>query len=189
MASVHKVLGSMHVCGCVCVGGGGAVSDRHRHNVHVHISLSLSVSLLSCMHSFLHIFCVHTKIYFACSVHRYETVNVHLKRKPSWLLERNPKGRVPVLEHPDGRIVFESIVVCQYLDEIYPNNRLTPTDPYRKARDRLLMDYCDKVCRKLQSKCFHQQQIFTQIFASFKNAAPNLWNNLPVSRSQKHLGL
>ncbi|KAK7114863.1 hypothetical protein V1264_000849 [Littorina saxatilis] len=74
----------------------------------------------------------------------HETVNVHLKRKPSWLLERNPKGRVPVLEHPDGRIIFESIVVCQYLDEIFPYDRLTPTDSYRKARDRLLVDYCDK---------------------------------------------
>ncbi|KAK7498812.1 hypothetical protein BaRGS_00009904 [Batillaria attramentaria] len=74
----------------------------------------------------------------------YETVNVHLKRKPSWLLERNPKGRVPVLEHPDGRIVFESIIVCQYLDEIFPEDCLTPQDPYQKACDRVLVDYCDK---------------------------------------------
>ena len=106
--------------------------------------------------------CVDTDALF-WSVHRYETVNVHLKRKPSWLLERNPKGRVPVLEHPDGRIVFESIVVCQYLDEIYPNDRLTPIDPYRKARDRLLVDYCDKVCHKLQSNCFQQWLNFIDI--------------------------
>ncbi|KAL8581125.1 hypothetical protein ACOMHN_033573 [Nucella lapillus] len=77
----------------------------------------------------------------------YETVNVHLKRKPSWLFERNPKGRVPVLEHPDGRIVFESLLVSQYLDEIYPQHPLTPTDPYKKALDRLLPDFCEKLMR------------------------------------------
>ncbi|XP_076449634.1 pyrimidodiazepine synthase-like [Babylonia areolata] len=75
----------------------------------------------------------------------YETVNVHLKRKPSWLLERNPKGRVPVLEHPDGRVLFDSLVVSQYLDEVFPQRPLTPADPYRKARDRLLPDFCDKL--------------------------------------------
>lgn len=76
----------------------------------------------------------------------YETINVHLKRKPDWLLARNPKGRVPVLEFSDGRIVFESVITCQYLDDVYPQEPLTPADPYQKARDRLFVDYCDKVC-------------------------------------------
>nr|KAG5707904.1 hypothetical protein BaRGS_031635 [Batillaria attramentaria] len=44
-----------------------------------------------------------------------------------------------VLEHPDGRIVFESIIVCQYLDEIFPEDCLTPQDPYQKACDRFMM--------------------------------------------------
>ncbi|XP_025116171.1 glutathione S-transferase omega-1-like [Pomacea canaliculata] len=74
----------------------------------------------------------------------YETINVHLKRKPDWLLARNPKGRVPVLEFSDGRIVFESVITCQYLDDVYPQEPLTPADPYQKARDRLFVDYCDK---------------------------------------------
>ena len=119
--------------------------------------------------------CVCIPVSFPCSVHRHETVNVHLKRKPSWLLERNPKGRVPVLEHPDGRIVFESITVCQYLDEIYPQDRLIPIDPYRKARDSMLVDYCDKVPHKLQTKLCSTTKTFTEIVVAaviFRNAAP-----------------
>ena len=50
-----------------------------------------------------------------------------------------------MVEHPDGWLVFESVVVCQYLDDIFPQHRLTPADPYKKARDRPLVDICDKV--------------------------------------------
>lgn len=70
----------------------------------------------------------------------YETININLKEKPEWFLERNPKGAVPVLEK-DGKIIYESVIVCEYLDDIYPQNRLTPPDPYRKARDAILLDY------------------------------------------------
>lgn len=84
--------------------------------------------------------------WFYAILYGHETINVHLKRKPSWLLARNPKGRVPVLEDSDGHVVFESVITCQYLDDIYPENRLTPTDPYKKACDRLLEGYCDQVC-------------------------------------------
>lgn len=70
----------------------------------------------------------------------YETVNVDLKNKPDWFLERNPLGLVPTLEQ-DDKIVCESLVTCDYLDEVYPNNRLTPADPYRKARDAMLIDF------------------------------------------------
>jgi glutathione S-transferase len=52
---------------------------------------------------------------------------------------------VPVVEHPDGRVVYESVVVCQYLEDVYPELPLTPTDPYWKARDSLLVEHCDRV--------------------------------------------
>lgn len=48
----------------------------------------------------------------------YETININLKEKPEWFLERNPKGAVPVLEK-DGKIIYESVIVCEYLDDIY----------------------------------------------------------------------
>ena len=78
-------------------------------------------------------------------------MNVNLSQKPEWLLERNPLGMVPVLEQ-DDKLLYESLVVCDYLEDVYPNNRLTPTDPYRKARDAMLVDfYGNKVRTKLQA--------------------------------------
>nr|KAG5691303.1 hypothetical protein BaRGS_014002 [Batillaria attramentaria] len=70
----------------------------------------------------------------------YETVNISLKQKPEWFLERNPGGMVPVVEK-DDKIVYESLIVADYLDNVYPDNRLVPADPYRKARDAMLIDY------------------------------------------------
>ena len=49
-------------------------------------------------------------------------------------------GMVPVLEQ-DDKLLYESLVVCDYLEDVYPNNRLTPTDPYRKAQDAMLVDF------------------------------------------------
>ena len=49
-----------------------------------------------------------------------------------------------MLEHPDGRILYESVFVCQYLDEIFPEDRLTPTDSFRKAQDMIMVDFCEK---------------------------------------------
>lgn len=70
----------------------------------------------------------------------HETVNVDLKEKPEWFIERNPLGLVPTLEQ-DDHIVYESLITCDYLDDLYPSDRLTPADPYKQARDRMLVDF------------------------------------------------
>ncbi|XP_005105965.1 glutathione S-transferase omega-1-like [Aplysia californica] len=74
----------------------------------------------------------------------YEAVNIHLKNKPSWYTEKNPLSKVPVIEKGD-QIIYESTAVCEWLDEVYPYNRLTPTDPYIRARDRILLEYIGKI--------------------------------------------
>ena len=42
----------------------------------------------------------------------YERVNINLKDKPEWFLKLNPHGTVPVIEHPDGRVIHESAICC-----------------------------------------------------------------------------
>ena len=42
-----------------------------------------------------------------------------MKNKSKELLERNPYGKVPVLED-DGAVIYESAVIDEYLDEKYP---------------------------------------------------------------------
>jgi glutathione S-transferase len=65
-----------------------------------------------------------------------------LKNKSKELLERNPYGKVPVLED-DGAVIYESAVIDEYLDEKYPAVRLMPSDLAERARVRIWVDYCN----------------------------------------------
>lgn len=77
-------------------------------------------------------------------LHRHDVVWVNLKNKPSWLFEKNPIGKVPILEL-NGKLMFESLPVCDYLDEVYPNPPLYPSDPWKKGVDKMLVELSSKV--------------------------------------------
>lgn len=50
-------------------------------------------------------------------------------------LKLNPKGVVPTLiDH--GEVIIESTIICEYLEEAYPQNPLRPDDPILRARMR-----------------------------------------------------
>jgi len=55
-------------------------------------------------------------------------------------LSRNPYGKIPVIDD-DGKILFESCIINEYLDEKYPNPPLMPKDPLLRGRGRILVDY------------------------------------------------
>jgi glutathione S-transferase len=61
-----------------------------------------------------------------------------------WYLKLNPNGVVPTLIH-DGRSIFESSVIIQYLDQIFPQSPLMPTDPYTQAQLRSWLAFVDLV--------------------------------------------
>ncbi|MDP1598291.1 glutathione S-transferase family protein [Phenylobacterium sp.] len=58
-------------------------------------------------------------------------------------LNVNPIGRVPALVLDDGRVLPESEVICEYLEDAYPTPSLRPDDPWERARMRLLSRICD----------------------------------------------
>jgi len=51
------------------------------------------------------------------------------------VLKYSPSGRVPALHH-DGVTVWESLAICEYLAETFPNFELWPKDPAARARAR-----------------------------------------------------
>jgi RNA polymerase-associated protein len=55
-------------------------------------------------------------------------------------LKRNPYGKIPVIED-EGKILFESCIINEYLEEKYPHPQLMPNDPYLRGRGRILVDY------------------------------------------------
>ncbi len=56
------------------------------------------------------------------------------------MLEINPYGKVPVVV-VEGRAIYESAVIGEYLDEVFPDVRLMPEDPYERAQVRIWTDY------------------------------------------------
>jgi glutathione S-transferase len=59
-------------------------------------------------------------------------------------LALNPNGVVPTLVH-GGRVIFESSVICQYLDETFPEPALMPKDPYGRAQARTWLKVFDDI--------------------------------------------
>lgn len=75
----------------------------------------------------------------------WEPINLNLRKgeqhQPEYL-KLNPGGVVPTLIH-DDKVFIESSIIMQYLDELYPNPPLQPTDPADRARMRLWMKRVD----------------------------------------------
>lgn len=58
-------------------------------------------------------------------------------------LALNPAGDVPVLVEPDGTTLANSSVICEYLEEVYPQVNLLGQDPVQKAETRRLIGWFD----------------------------------------------
>lgn len=64
---------------------------------------------------------------------------IDLANKPAWFLQVSPLGKTPVLL-VDDEPIFESAVICEYLDETF-GPRLHPEDPLERARHRAWMEF------------------------------------------------
>ena len=78
---------------------------------------------------------------------KFDEVRIDLAKKeqlkPDYLA-LNPNGVVPTLVD-DGVPIIESSVICEYLDEKYPQNPLIPSDRVERARMRVWTHYIEEV--------------------------------------------
>jgi RNA polymerase-associated protein len=80
--------------------------------------------------------CHRTRLVLAAKGVTYERVLVDSARPPEDLLDLNPYGTTPTLVDRDLTL-YDTAVVCEYLDERYPHPPLMPIDPLSRARLRL----------------------------------------------------
>jgi glutathione S-transferase len=91
-------------------------------------------------------YCARVRIVFAEKGIEYETVAVDLDDRPAWIYEKNPLGRVPVVEE-DTLVLAESAVINEYLEDRYPEPALWPADPAERALGRMLVFRFDELSR------------------------------------------
>ncbi|XP_056385751.1 glutathione S-transferase omega-1-like [Hyla sarda] len=125
-------------------------------------------------------FAQRARLVLAAKGIKNEVVNINLKNKPDWFFEKSPQGVVPSLETPDGKIIYESPIVCDYLDEAYPGKKLTPADPYKKAQEKMLLELFSGTIAALYKILFAKKdnqdvtELKAQFFEKFKKLDESL---------------
>jgi len=70
----------------------------------------------------------------------HQVVNLHLLSKPKWIYDLNEVARVPILQDNRNRLLTESLVICDYLEDLNKEKKpLYPPDAFDKAKDRLII--------------------------------------------------
>lgn len=93
----------------------------------------------------------------------YDVVYVNLTHKPEWLREKNPLGKVPCIELAGGETLYESLIIADYLDDVYPQNKLYPKDPLARAKDKQLISRFNDVIN-IMFKCYTNTSADRDVF-------------------------
>ena len=83
----------------------------------------------------------------------FERVDIDLANKPDWFLKISPLGKVPVLvvTGDDGKeaALFESNVICEYIEETQAGAKLHPQDALQRAQNRAWMEFGSTILGEL----------------------------------------
>ncbi len=82
----------------------------------------------------------------------FDRVDIDLASKPDWFLKISPLGKVPVLvvQTGDGEAaLFESNVICEYIEETQGGTKLHPPDPLTRAQHRAWMEFGSAILSEL----------------------------------------
>ncbi|PHM11525.1 glutathione S-transferase family protein [Nostoc sp. 'Peltigera malacea cyanobiont' DB3992] len=72
----------------------------------------------------------------------FTPIEIDLQNKPDGYTQISGYGKVPAIKHGDVEI-YESAIINEYLDEVFPEPALLPRDPAAKAIARIWIDYAN----------------------------------------------
>ncbi|MFQ5971898.1 MAG: glutathione S-transferase family protein [Alphaproteobacteria bacterium] len=89
----------------------------------------------------------------------YDMVEVDItkKERPAEFNAVSPFGKVPVLVH-DGSNIVESSVICEYIDEVWPDPPMMPSDPARRAYARRWILFSNRVITDRDGEFVHVER-------------------------------
>ncbi|WP_250517236.1 glutathione S-transferase family protein [Caballeronia sp. INDeC2] len=83
----------------------------------------------------------------------FEKRYVDLAKRPSWFEALSPLGKVPLLmvarDGADDAVLFESAVICEYLDETQPGRTLLPRDALERAQHRGWIEFGSSILAEI----------------------------------------
>jgi glutathione S-transferase len=85
-------------------------------------------------------FCHSCRLVLSAKRLDYEEVPLDLTQKADFPEKLSPYRYVPVLVHDEQR-VFESTIINEYLDDVFPARALMPADPVQKAQVRFWVNF------------------------------------------------
>ena len=80
----------------------------------------------------------------------YTRTDIDLAKKPEWFEQKSPMGKVPVLIVDEKHTLFESAIICEYLDEITTGS-LHPVNKLEKAFHRAWIEFGSSILGKISS--------------------------------------
>ncbi|KAM5140809.1 glutathione S-transferase omega-1-like [Mantella aurantiaca] len=119
-------------------------------------------------------FAQRARLVLAAKGIKHEVVNINLQNKPEWFFEKSPMSLVPSIETSDGKIIYDSPIVCEYLDEVSPGTKLIPSDPYAKAEQKMLLETFSAITSAFYKIVFAKKnnedttELKSQFFEKFK---------------------
>ncbi|MDN4502157.1 glutathione S-transferase family protein [Alteromonadaceae bacterium BrNp21-10] len=94
-----------------------------------------------------HVICPYVqRVVILCTEKKipYKRTDIELDNKPEWLLKISPTAKVPVLIESNATVLFDSNVICEYLDEI-SSDSLHPKDVTEKAIHRAWIAFATEI--------------------------------------------
>ena len=79
----------------------------------------------------------------------FERVTIDLAAKPEWFKAISPLGKVPLLKVAlpgrDDAVLFESAVICEFIEDTQPGAPLHPSDPIERGQHRAWIEFASAV--------------------------------------------
>jgi glutathione S-transferase len=79
----------------------------------------------------------------------------HMEQKSPWYLALNPNGIVPTLQH-GARVVWESNVITEYVDDVFPGPKLYPDDPWERAQAKMWQAFELEMAKEYRPLMYHR---------------------------------